>query len=146
MFKHILIPSDGSEVAVKAMQAGVALAREMGAKVTGFCAQEPPVQPYRNGFAVPPEIALELDRRSREHASRNVSEIEKAAKAAGVQFEPLVVKSYSPYQAIIEAATERNCDAICMGSHGHRGLTGLVLGSVTNKVLTHSQIPVIVFR
>lgn len=146
MFKHILIPTDGSDVAAKAIQAAVELAREMGAKVTGFCAEEPPVQPYRNGFAVPPEIALELDRRSREHARRSVAEIEKAAQAAGVAFEPLVVKSHSPYQAIIDAAKERNCDAICMGSHGHRGLAGLVLGSVTNKVLTHSQIPVIVFR
>jgi nucleotide-binding universal stress UspA family protein len=146
MFKHILIPTDGSDVAVRAIQAAITLASEMGAKVTGFCAEEPPVRPYRNGFAIPPEIALELERRSREHARRNVAEIEKAAEAAGVAFEPLVVASHSPYQAIIDAAVERNCDAICMGSHGHRGLAGLVLGSVTHKVLTHSQIPVIVIR
>jgi nucleotide-binding universal stress UspA family protein len=63
-----------------------------------------------------------------------------------VPFETLVVSSNAPHQAIIDAATERKCDAICMGSHGHRGLTALVLGSVTNKVLTHSTIPVIVLR
>jgi nucleotide-binding universal stress UspA family protein len=146
MFKHILIPTDGSSVAAKAIQAGIALAKEMGAKVTGFCAEEPPVRPYRNGFAVPPEIAVELKRRCREYAERNVAEIEKAAKAAGIAFETLVVTSDRPYQAIIDAASERKCDVICMGSHGHRGFTGLVLGSVTNQVLTHSSIPVVVLR
>ena len=146
MFKHILIPTDGSAVAAKSIQAGVTLAKEMGAKVTGFYAEGPLAQLHKGGIAIPQELAAELDRRSHEYAARSVAEIEKAARAAGVAFEPLVVKSVEPYQAIIDAATEKNCDVICMGSHGHRGLLGLVLGSVTNKVLTHSKIPVIVFR
>jgi nucleotide-binding universal stress UspA family protein len=146
MFKHILIPTDGSTVAAKAIQAGVALAKEMGAKVTGFYAVEPPMQVYKEGFSVAPEVVEEFERRAREYAERSVAEIGKAAQAAGVAFEPLVVKSVRPYQAIIDAATTSQCDAICMGSHGHRGLAGLVLGSVTNKVLTHSKIPVLVFR
>lgn len=147
MFKHILIPTDGSAVAGKAIQAGVTLAKEMGAKVTGFCAETPLIPLHKTpGFAIQQEVAAELERRSREYAARSVAEIETAARAAGVVFEPLVVKSVEPYQAIIDAATDRKCDVICMGSHGHRGLTGLLLGSVTNKVLTHSKIPVVVFR
>jgi nucleotide-binding universal stress UspA family protein len=146
MFKHILIPTDGSSVAAKAIQAGVALASEMGAKVTGFCAEEPPQNRYKDGLVVPHDLHVELERRSREYAERNVAEIEKAARTAGVAFEPLVVRSGLPYQAIIDAAQEKSCDAIFMASHGHRGFTGLLLGSVTNQVLTHSKIPVLVFR
>jgi nucleotide-binding universal stress UspA family protein len=146
MFKHILIPTDGSSVAAKAIQAGVALASEMGAKVTGFCAEEPPQHRYKDGLVVPHELHAELERRSREYAERNVAEIEKAARTAGVAFEPLVVQSGMPYQAIIDAAQDKKCDAIFMASHGHRGFAGLLLGSVTNQVLTHSKIPVLVFR
>jgi nucleotide-binding universal stress UspA family protein len=146
MFKHILIPTDGSSVAAKAIQAGVALAGEMGAKVTGFCAEGPPPQRYKDGLVVPHELHAELERRSREYAERNVAEIEKAARTAGVKFESLVVQSGMPYQAIIDAAQELKCDAIFMASHGHRGFAGLLLGSVTNQVLTHSKIPVLVFR
>ena len=82
MFKHILIPTDGSSVAAKAIQAGVALAGEMGAKVTGFCAEEPPPHRYKDGLVVPQELHAELERRSRECAERNVAEIEKAARTA----------------------------------------------------------------
>lgn len=92
------------------------------------------------------ELPAEVARRSRKYAERSVEEIEKAAKAAGVPVETLVVRSASPYQAIVDAAQKRKCDAIFMASHGHRGLAGLVLGSVTNKVLTHSSIPILVFR
>lgn len=148
MFKHVLIPTDGSAVAAKAIQAGVALAKQMGAKVTGLYAEGPPLQLHKGGglMMVQKDVAAELERRSREYAERSVAEVGDAARAAGVPFEPLVVRSIEPYQAIIDAAAQRKCDVICMGSHGHRGLTGLVLGSVTNKVLTHSNIPVVVFR
>ena len=84
----------------------------------------------------------EFDRRSREYADRSISRIADAAKAAGVGFEARVAKSMKPYQAIIDAASERKCDVIFIASHGHRGLTGLLLGSVTNSVLSHSKIPV----
>lgn len=147
MFKHILIPTDGSGVAAKAIRAGVQLAKEMGARVTGFYAEEPrPVHLHNAGYSVERELIKEFDRRSREFAERCVGEIESAAKAAGVPFDSMVVKSQRPDQAIINAAKLRKCDAIFMASHGHRGLARLVLGSVTNKVLTHSKIPVLVFR
>lgn len=147
MFKHILIPTDGSGVAAKAIRAGVQLAKEMGAKVTGFYAEEPrPVHLHNAGYGVEKDLAAEFDRRSHEFAERCVSEIESAAKAAGVPFERMVVKSVRPDRAIVEAAKTRRCDVIFMASHGHRGLVRLVLGSVTNKVLTQSKIPVLVFR
>jgi nucleotide-binding universal stress UspA family protein len=147
MFKHILIPTDGSNVAAKAIDAGVRLAAEMGAKVTGFHAEQPrPLHLHVKGYAAEKDLIAELDRRSHQFAERCVAQIEDAAKADGVPFEAVVVKSMRPYEAIIQAALERNCDAIFMASHGHRGLDGLLLGSVTQQVLTHSKIPVLVFR
>lgn len=147
MFKHILIPTDGSEVAAKAIGAGVALAKEMGAKVTGLYAEEPRAPHlHADGYAVEQQLLEEFERRAREYAERSVGEIEKAARAAGVAFEPVVKRSSRPYEAIIEAARDGSCDAIFMASHGHRGLAGLLLGSVTQQVLTHSSIPVLVFR
>ena len=147
MLKHILIPTDGSNVAAKAIGAGVRLAAEMGAKVTGFHAQQPrPLHLHVGGYAVEKDLIAELDRRSHQFAERCVAQIEEAARAGGVAFEAVVVKSIRPYEAIIQAAQERGCDAIFMASHGHRGLDGLLLGSVTQQVLTHSTIPVLVFR
>ena len=147
MFKHILIPTDGSRTAAKAIQAGVALAKEMGAKVTGYHAQEPlPTHIYGEGYVADRKIIAEFERRSREFGERCVDEIGAAARKAGVRFESLIVKARVPYQGIVEAAKEKKCDAIFIASHGRRGLARLVLGSVTNKVLTHSDIPVLVFR
>ncbi len=147
MFKHILIPTDGSNVAAKAIDAGVRLAAEMGAKVTGFHAEQPrPLHLHVKGYAVEKDLVAELDRRSHQFAERCVAQIEDAARADGVPFEAVVVKSTRPSEAIIQAALERNCDAIFMASHAHRGLDGLLLGSVTQQVLTHSKIPVLVFR
>ena len=147
MFKHVLIPTDGSSIAANAISAGVQLAKEMGARVTGFYAEEArPLHLHNNGYALEKELLAELDRRSHEFAERSIAQIAAAAQAAGVPFEPLMVKSVKPYQAIVDAAKERKCDAIFMASHGHKGLTALMLGSVTQKVLTHSSIPVLVFR
>ena len=147
MFKHILIPNDGSEVAAKAIRAGVALAKDMGAKVTGYHAQEPlPTHIYGEGYVADRRLIAEFERRSGEFAERCVGAIAAAAKAAGVPFETLIAKSSEPYKGIIDAAKKQKCDAIFIASHGHRGLTRLLLGSVTQEVLTHSKIPVLVFR
>jgi nucleotide-binding universal stress UspA family protein len=147
MFKHILIPTDGSRLAAKAIKAGVTMAKEMGAKVTGYCAQEPvPTHLYGEGYIADKQMIDEFERRAREHAETSVEEIAAAAKARGVPFTALVTKSSIPSRGIIEAAQRRKCDVIFMASHGHRGLAGLLLGSVTQEVLTHSEIPVLVFR
>jgi len=147
MFKHILIPTDGSDTALKAVKAGVALAAEIGAKVTGYCAQEPvPTHIHGEGYIADKAMVQEFERRAGEFAQRNVKAIEDAAKAAGVPCTALVTKSAVPSRGIIDAAEKHGCDAIVIASHGHRGLTRLLLGSVTNEVLTHSKIPVLVFR
>jgi nucleotide-binding universal stress UspA family protein len=147
MFKHILIPTDGSPVAAKAIKAGVALAKEMGAAVTGYYAIEPaPTHIYGEGYLADRNLVEELERRSRDVAQRCVDEIATAAKAAGVKCETVVGKAVLPYKGIIEAAEKNKCDAIFIASNGHRGLTGLLLGSVTQKVLTHTKTPVLVFR
>jgi len=147
MFKHILIPTDGSRLAAKAIKAGVEMAKETGARVTGYCAQEPvPLHLYGEGYVADKRMAAEFERRAREHAATCVEEIAAAAKARGVPFTALVDKSNVPSRGIVGAAQRRKCDVIFMASHGRRGLTGLLLGSVTQEVLTHTDIPVVVFR
>jgi len=147
MFKHILIPTDGSDTAKKAVRSGVALAAEIGAKVTGYCAQEPvPTHIYGEGYVADKQMVAEFEKRAGEFARKAAGEVEKAAKAAGVPCSVLVTKGAVPYRAIIDAAKEKDCDAIFMASHGHRGLAKLFLGSVTQEVLTHSKVPVLVFR
>jgi len=147
MFKHILIPTDGSRLAAKAIKAGIDMAKEMGARVTGYCAQEPvPTHLYGEGYVPDKQMIAEFERRAREHAETCVEEIAVAAKARGVPFTALVTKANVASRGIIDAAERRKCDVIFMASHGHRGLTGLLLGSVTHEVLTHSEIPVLVFR
>lgn len=147
MFKHILIPTDGSPVAEKAISAGVNLAKEMGASVTGFYAVEPPpTHLYGEGYLADRKLVEELERRALENAKQSVAKIAEAAKAAGVKCETVVGKAVVPYKGIVDAAQKNKCDAIFMASNGHRGLTGLLLGSVTQQVLTHSKIPVLVYR
>ena len=147
MFNHLLIPTDGSRLAAKAIKAGVEMAKATGARVTGYCAQEPvPTHLSGEGYVADKQIAAEFERRAREHAETCVEEIAAAAKARGVPFTALVSKSAVPSRGIIDAAQRRKCDVIFMASHGHRGLAGLLLGSVTQEVLTHSKIPVVVFR
>ena len=147
MFKHILIPTDGSEVAAKAIKAGVTLAKEMGASVTAYYAIEPaPTHIYGEGYLADRRLVSELERRANETAQKSIDQISDAAKAAGVPCDGVIEQRVHPYQGIIDAANTKKCDAIFMASHGHSGLTGLVLGSVTHKVLTNSKIPVLVYR
>ena len=147
MFKHILIPTDGSDVAAKAIKAGVALAKEMGASVTGFYAIEPPpTHVYGEGYLAERKLVVELERRAQEVAQASVDQVTTAAKSAGVPCDTAIGKSVVPYKGIIDAAQKNNCDVVFMASNGHKGFTGLILGSVTQKVLTHSKIPVLVFR
>lgn len=145
MFKHILIPTDGSELALKAVSAGIAFAKETGARVTGYCAFEDANLHYVASHLTDALIA-ELEYGVQELSEKHVAQIGKAASAAGVEFEGLVTRAARPYEGIIAAAKTRMCDIIFMSSHGHRGLSALMMGSVTHKVLTHSSIPVLVFR
>ena len=147
MFKHILIPTDGSPVSAKAVKAGVAFAKEIGARITGYCALEPIYsQIYGEGYMITGRSLALLEKRARRAAERYVAGIGKAAKAAGVPFQGHISKADSPYAGIIAAARQKHCDLIFMASHGRRGIAGLIMGSVTHKVLTHSRVPVLVYR
>ena len=147
MYKTILIPTDGSRESHEAAAHGVALAKALGAKVVGFFAA-PPATPvvYRNslpaGFAQPEENARMIEMTAEKHLSR----IERAAQKAGVPFEGMHVTNDYPADAILAAAKKKKCDLIVMATHGGGGLRGVFIGSVTQKVLNQSKVPVLVLR
>ena len=147
MFKKILLPTDGSPVSRKAVKQGVAFAKSVGAKVVGFFSPED----YRvlmYSEYMPPSLMSEeeFEAQAKKAAQKHLGAIEKAAKEAGVPYEGFYLSSVAPWEAIIAAAKKKRCDLIVMGSHGRSGLAGLVLGSQTTKVLTHSKVPVLVTR
>lgn len=145
MFKHILLPTDGSELSAVAVQQGVRFAKSIGASVTGLC-----VMPLHHSFfyheKIRQEALDEVAQQFKEQAQTYLSEVEKSAKEAGVACEVMYERNDSPYEAIIRAAETKGCDLIMMASHGRRGVEALLLGSETQKVLTHSRIPVLVYR
>ena len=146
MYRHILIPTDGSELAQKAVSHGLALAKAVGAKVTALV-----VEHSFNVYAVPeskiysmPKEFADYSKHIKEHAKKVLSAVAQDAKAAGVTCATQQIVHDHPYEVIIKTATDKGCDLIVMASHGRSGLSGLVLGSVTIKVLTHTKIPVLV--
>jgi nucleotide-binding universal stress UspA family protein len=145
MFKHILIPTDGSDLSRKAVLYGVQLAKSCGATVTSLTVTDP----YR--AATMDAVLIPIDEQDYEEASRQMSErameqVKMAAEAAGVKCETVREVHDQAYRAIIDAAHSLGCDLIVMASHGRRGISALLLGSETVKVLTHSTIPVLVYR
>jgi nucleotide-binding universal stress UspA family protein len=141
MYQHILIPTDGSELAERGMAHGLALAKSLGAKVSVIFVLEPFSETtgrYRDAVAKYAELR-------REQAMSALDRAANAAKEAGVACETIQVENGQPHQAIIAAAEEKGCDLIVMSSHGRSGLSMLLIGSVTNKVLaTHAKTPVLV--
>ena len=146
MFKHILISTDGSPLANKAAKAGIALAKALRAKVTAYSALEELLPFFPEGYAFDQMTMDKFEAGIREVGRKRVDAIGKMAKAAGVPFASVVTSAPSVYEGIITAAKKQKCDVIFMASHGRRGLTKLVMGSVTQNVLTHSRIPVVVYR
>ena len=145
MFKHLLLPTDGSQLSEVAIYKAIDFAKSINARVTGFhVIPEFHVFTYRTEMLE--DTREEFMRDSRIHAEKYLAVIERAAQAAGVQCDVLHVVSDHPHEAIIQAASKRGCDLIAMASHGRKGMQGMVLGSETYKVLTHSQIPVLVYR
>jgi nucleotide-binding universal stress UspA family protein len=148
MYRHILIPTDGSELAEHAVTNGLSLAKFLGAKATVIIVEEP-----FNGFGVSgfaqhgafPELA-KLTEQIKKNATGVLNRVADAAKQAGVSCDTIQVEGTQPHQAIVAMAADRGCDLIVMASHGRSGLSAVVLGSVTNKVLTHTKIPVLVVR
>jgi len=147
MFKHVLIPTDGSPLSQKAAIRGVAFAKTIGAKVTALFAA-PPATPviYRNHFPVGLAQPAEHARMIKRTAEKHLEFIERAAKKARVRFEGVHVTSDFPDEAILGTASKRKCDVIVMATHGQGGLRRMFIGSVTQKVLNQSKIPVLVLR
>jgi nucleotide-binding universal stress UspA family protein len=147
MYKHILIPTDGSETAARAIEAGIQFAAEAKAKVTLFTAV-PEYQPPSEADIVGRRVMSLWDheRVSREKAQAILEPAAARMRAAGVEVDTDYAESDSPYRAIIDAAQSRGCDLILMSSHGRHGLAELWYGSETREVLTHSQIPTLVYR
>jgi nucleotide-binding universal stress UspA family protein len=145
MFKHILIPTDGSDLSRKAILYGVQLAKESGAKVTGLTVTEPYQAVGMDTVFVPVDLG-DYEEQARVLSEKAVEQVKMAAQAAGVPCETIREVHDQPYRAIIDAAQAVGCDLIVMASHGRRGISALLLGSETAKVLTHSTIPVLVYR
>src|SRR5271155_2072382 len=137
MFKHILIPTDGPALARKAILYGVQLAKESGAKVTGLTVAEPYRAAAMDAVLVPADEG-DYEEQSRVLSERAMEQVRMAAQAAGVPCETIREVHDQPYRAIIDAAHALGCDLIVMASHGRRGISALLLGSETVKVLTHS--------
>ena len=147
MFKHLLIPTDGSELSEAAIQAGVQFAKSINAKVTGFYAMPKFLNVYGpEGVIETRQDSIDFEKDWKARADRLLGVIMQAAKAADVPCETALQTSDQPYEAIIATADEKGCDLIMMASHGRRGVQAFLLGSETQKVLTHSKIPVLVFR
>lgn len=147
MFKRILIPTDGSELSERTAQSGVALARALNAKVTGLHVM-PLNFALSYGEMVLADESLEQEMRERARAEGNkyLDRVQAAAESAGVPFERVLNASIFVWKGIVDTALEKSCDLIVMAAHGRRGLAALVIGSETNKVLTHTKIPVLVYR
>jgi nucleotide-binding universal stress UspA family protein len=147
MFRHILITTDGSRLANKAVKAGIEFAAAVGAKITFYQAIEDNLSLYYSeGYAIPASALASIERQSRERAQKNLDAACKLAKRVRVSSDSQVGKAMMPWEGIIGAAKKKKCDVIFMASHGRRGLAGLLMGSVTQKVLTHSRVPVLVYR
>jgi nucleotide-binding universal stress UspA family protein len=145
MFRHVLIPTDGSELAEKAIGYGVAVAKEQGAKITALAVSKP-----FHVMTLEPGMLTDTPAAYIEHVTERTKKyldvVSQAARAAGVTCATLTIEHEHPYQGIIDTARNRGCDLIVMASHGRGGMSAVVLGSQTLKVLTHSKVPVLVFR
>ena len=144
MYKRILVPTDGSERSVKAVEGAARFARPLGATLVVMTVVEP--YSYTNLAEYRPESIEQYDERVTAEAEERLEAARKIAVAAGVEVKTVMVKSFSPAEAIIEQAEKNGCDIIFMASHGRKGIAAVLLGSETQKVLTHSQIPVMVYR
>jgi nucleotide-binding universal stress UspA family protein len=144
MYRHILIATDGSELAEHAVTNGLSLAKSLGARVTVIIAEEQPGTWLSFAETGAAEQFADYTKEIKKHAASVLDRAANSAKQAGVSCDTIQVERVHPYQAIITAAADKGCDLIVMASNGRSGLGALVLGSVTNKVLAHTKTPVLV--
>jgi nucleotide-binding universal stress UspA family protein len=144
MYKRILISTDGSDISLKAAQSAIALARTTGAELFAISVKEPfPYSAISEMQPVPPQEFFDAQERI---AAERVKNVVSAAAAAGVKCQAHTVEALHPWEAILDHAKTQGCDLIAMASHGRSGLSALLLGSETQKVLTHSTLPVLVIK
>ncbi len=144
MYKHILIPTDGSDLSKEAVTYGISLAKAVNADVTAITVTVP-FHTYTLDSAMIEDTPESYKKRMTAFAAKCLDQVKDAARAS-VKCETIHVEHEHPYQAIIDTAKARGCDLIVMASHGRRGIAAIVLGSETVKVLTHSTVPVLVYR
>jgi nucleotide-binding universal stress UspA family protein len=145
MYANMLIATDGSELAGKAVQHGIALAKRLGARVTVLTVL-PPFHTITTDTQMLEDTPAQYKVRMQMHAEKTLGAVAHAAQAAGVACEIVHDEHEHPYQAIIHTAEKKGCDLIVMASHGRHGISAILLGSETVKVLTHCKIPVLVHR
>jgi len=145
MYTHILLPTDGSALSERAIDHGIALAKALHARVTGVTVSAPLSALSMEAVAIA-HVSEDYRKEMAAAAEKRLDVVRKAAAAAGVACDVVHVEGPHPYQGIIDTARAKGCDVIVMASHGRRGLSAIVLGSETVKVLTHSTIPVVVCR
>ena len=147
MFKHILVPTDGSQFSQDTCRRAVSFAKEAGAKITAFYAKpEYPVTYYGEGALIDSTTPEQFAELAETQAKEILGFVEKLCKDADVECATISLTNDIVYEGIIEAATTAGCDLIFMASHGRRGLGRLILGSQTSEVLSHAPVPVLVVR
>ncbi len=147
MYKKILVPTDGSRLSQRAVEHAVALAQATGASLLALHAYPKFLGSPYGTFGPAEQVLAEAHARAeRAQADALFAKVRRLAEGAGVKVETLLVEATDVYRQIIVVARKHRCDLICMASHGRRGLSALVLGSETTKVLTHSAVPVLVLR
>jgi len=147
MYSHMLVPTDGSKLSDKAVTHAIALAQALRAKVSFFYASpDYPLPAYADGVVYEPVSKREYNLLAKKEADKVLDRVTAKATAAGLECARVHAIAASPWEAILAAAKKSKCDAIVMASHGRSGLSALLLGSETQKVLTHSKLPVLVVR
>jgi nucleotide-binding universal stress UspA family protein len=145
MYKNILIATDGSDLARRAVEHGLALAKALNARATAVTVTEPWVEVLSGGAALAFPVE-EYEREMTAKAAQAISSVSDLATSIGITCDTIHVRDQHPAEGIIAVAKERGCDLIVMASHGRRGLQRLLLGSQTNLVVTQSTIPVLICR
>ena len=144
MYTCILVPTDGSDITAKAVDTTIALAKSIGAQVYTISAKEPfPYSAISEMQPTPPQEFFDAQERI---ASQRVQVVVAKCVAAGVPCQSHTIEALHPWEAIIDHAKRMECDLVVMASHGRRGVSALLLGSETQKVLTHSKVPVLIVR
>lgn len=143
MYKHLLLPTDGSPLSERSVRRGLRLAHALGAKATGFYAM-PGFHSFAYSGAIIEDTETILEEQALAHAETVLGFVQQAAREEGVPCDTAMATSDRPYEAILQAARARGCDLIVMASHRHRGIGGFLMGSETHKVVTHGKIAVLV--